>query len=177
MTEEYLDILDEEGNKTGEAKPYNEAHEKGLRHAAVHVWVVTPDNRIILQKRAANKRLFPSHWDISVGGHVSAGQTHLEAAIRETQEELGLDFKESDFMLLRTLQVHNEPNNGYIDEEFNYMYVVRADVKESDLKFTDGEVEEVKFLTIDEFRNWIHGKGEKMVPHEEYEILLEYLEK
>jgi isopentenyl-diphosphate delta-isomerase len=177
MAEEYLDILDEQGNKTGESKPYNEAHEKGLRHAAVHVWVVTPDNRIILQKRAANKILFPSYWDISVGGHVSAGQTSLEAAIRETEEELGLNFKESDFALLFTLQTNNDLNNGFIDREFNNIYLVRADVEESNLKFTDGEVEEVKFLTVPEFKDWINGKGEKMVPHAEYEKLVEYLEK
>ncbi len=176
MTEEYLDILDEHGNKTGESRPYLEAHEKGLVHSAVHVWIVNFKNEILLQKRAENKRFHPGLWDMSAAGHVSAGETSLVAGQRETKEELGLDIPESDFVFLCTIEDHTVFNDGaYINNEFDDVYVARVDVKISDIKLSDGEVEKVKFLSIEEFKKWIHGEGEPMVPHEEYEKVLEYV--
>lgn len=177
MTEEYLDILDESGNKTGEKRSYLEAHEKGLIHTAVHVWIVNSRNEIIIQKRKDDRRFYPGHWDISAAGHVSAGQTSLEAAMRETEEELDLKFQASDFTLLCTLQTDSVFNNGaLINKEFNPVYVVKKDIDISEIKLLDGEVEAVKFLTFEEFKKWIENKGEKMVPHEEeYAKLLKYL--
>lgn len=179
MKEEYLDILDEQGNKTGIARPYLEAHEKGLIHTAVHIWIVNSKKEILIQKREKNRRFFPEHWDISTAGHVSAGQTNIEAAIREVREELGLDFQESDFHLLCTLWTDSLLNNGaFINREFNPVYVVRTDIDVSQIKIQKEEVEAVKLLSLEEFKNWVKGKGEKMVPHEEeYAKLIEYLEK
>lgn len=37
---EYLDILDEEGNKTGEIKPRKEVHSNGYWHKGVHIWII-----------------------------------------------------------------------------------------------------------------------------------------
>jgi isopentenyl-diphosphate Delta-isomerase len=179
MTEEYLDILDEQGNKTGESRSYLEAHEKGLTHAAVHVWFVNSKKEILLQKRGKDRKFFPSHWDISAAGHVSAGQTHLEAATRETKEELGLNILESDLNLICTLRTDSVfPEMGMNNREFNPVYVVREDINISDIKLEDGEVEAVKFLSLGEFKKWVDRVGEKMTPHEEeYAKLIEYLEK
>lgn len=177
MKEEYLDILDENGNKTGESRSYLDSHKKGLTHAAIHVWIVNSNNEILIQKREKNRLFHPSCWDISAAGHVSAGQTNLEAAVREVKEELGLNFKESDFVLLCTLRTDSILNNGaFINREFNAVYMVRVNIKVTDIKLNDGEVEAVKFLSIEEFKKWINGEGEKMVPHEEeYRKLLESL--
>lgn len=43
-------------------------------------------------------------WDISVGGHISAGQTSLEAAKRETAEELGQILSDKAFTFLFTIR-------------------------------------------------------------------------
>ena len=49
---------------------------------------------------------------------------------------------------------------------------------QNSLYLLDGEVEAVKFLTVEEFKKWINGEGEKMVSHsEEYSKLIEFLEK
>ena len=178
MTEEYLDILDEKGEKTDEARSYLEAHEKGLIHKAAHVWIVNSRNEILIQKREKNRRAYPSYWDISAAGHVSAGQTSLEAAQRETEEELGITVLSSEFKYLFTIESHSVQNNGtYINNEFQDVYIMKTDINIDDIKIQNEEVEAVKFLTIDEFKKWIKGEGEKMVPHkEEYAKLLEYLE-
>ncbi|MDX1611491.1 MAG: NUDIX domain-containing protein [Candidatus Thermoplasmatota archaeon] len=48
-----------------------------------------PDGQILLQRRSQSKRVYPDLWTSSASGHVSAGQTPLEAAAREVEEELG----------------------------------------------------------------------------------------
>lgn len=177
---EYLDILDDKGNKTGESKSYEEAHEKGFIHRTVHVWILNSKKELLIQKRAMNRRAHPGHWDISAAGHISAGQTSLEAAQREVEEELGIKIPESKFEYLFTGESHSVLNNGtYVNNEFQDVYIVPTDLDLSTIKLEkDGEVEEVRFLSIDEFKKWINGNGELMVPHEEeYTKLVEHLGK
>src|SRR3989344_1498741 len=101
---EYLDILDENGELTGQTVAYDVAHQKGILHKAVHVWLLNSKGELLIQKRSANKEAYPNQWEISASGHVSAGQTSLEAARRETKEELGLDLPDQAFQYLFTLK-------------------------------------------------------------------------
>lgn len=52
MSEEYCDILDSKGQKTGEVAPYSDVHKKGLIHRAVVVILLSLDKKILLQRRA-----------------------------------------------------------------------------------------------------------------------------
>lgn len=45
--------------------------------------------RILLQYRSADAPRYPLHWGF-FGGGVEAGETHLQAVLREAEEELGL---------------------------------------------------------------------------------------
>lgn len=175
---EYLDILDEKGNKTGESRSYLEAHEKGLLHRSVHVWIHNHKGELLIQKREKNRRAYPSHWDISAAGHISAGQTNVEAAVRETKEELGIDIPDSEFTYLFTVEEHIVLNDDtYVNNEFQDVFLVQKNLDISDIKLTDGEVEDVKFVSLDEFKKLIQEKGELIVPHEEeYQKLIEYIE-
>ena len=47
--EEYFDILDENGKKTGKTKLRKEVHKDGDWHKAVHVWIINDKNEILLQ--------------------------------------------------------------------------------------------------------------------------------
>lgn len=49
------------------------------------------------------KDTFPGLWDVSVGGHVTAGEGSLETAIKETREELGLSCDETSFCFVCTV--------------------------------------------------------------------------
>ena len=71
--EEYFDILDEHGNKTDRIKPRSEVHRDGDWHRAVHIWIINNQGEILLQRRAPDKDTHPNFWDISVGGHLQAG--------------------------------------------------------------------------------------------------------
>ena len=58
-------------------------------HPVVHLHIIDHFGRLYLQKRSMSKDLLPGYWDTAVGGHVSYGESILEALFREAGEELG----------------------------------------------------------------------------------------
>jgi 8-oxo-dGTP pyrophosphatase MutT (NUDIX family) len=87
--DELLDIVDENDRVTGQA-PRGEAYRKRLRHRCVFVLARDPRGRIFVHRRTPNKLVFPSRYDMFVGGVVGAGESYDEAALREAEEELGV---------------------------------------------------------------------------------------
>lgn len=76
-------------------------HQQGLRHRAVHILVFNQIGQIFLQKRALSKDINPGLWDTSAAGHIDAGESYYTAAIRETQEELGVEVEHSLKLLFK----------------------------------------------------------------------------
>ena len=83
---EVLDIVDENGQPTGQTIPRTEAHAKGIRHRTSHVWIVRHHAgrvEVLLQMRCQAKDSYPGCYDISSAGHISAGCNFVESALRE----------------------------------------------------------------------------------------------
>ena len=59
-------------------------------HPVIHIHIIDRQSRIYLQKRSMRKDIQPGKWDTAVGGHVSYGESIIEAVCREASEELGL---------------------------------------------------------------------------------------
>lgn len=102
---EFLDIVDRNDAVISQAsKEY--VYKKSLCHRISHVLIFNDEGKMVVQKRSKNVSFCPDHWSTAVGGHVQAGETYKEAALREFQEELGttnkLEFVGKDF--------YNAPN-------------------------------------------------------------------
>ena len=93
---EMFDVLNELGEFTGEVATRDECHEKGLWHRAVYAFIIDDNFNVLLQKRSANKKLWPNKWDVTIGGHVNAGEFGRQALIRECKEELGIEISDDD---------------------------------------------------------------------------------
>ncbi|AIR97490.1 NUDIX hydrolase [Streptomyces glaucescens] len=87
--DEILDIVDEDDRVIGQC-PRGEVYAKGLRHRCVFVLVRDAGGRIFVHRRTPTKLVFPSLYDMFVGGVVGAGETYDAAALREAEEELGV---------------------------------------------------------------------------------------
>ena len=98
--EEYFDVLNENGEFTGEIATRKECHEKGYWHRAVYGFIFNKNDDVLLQKRSSNKKLWPNLWDITAGGHVLAGEFGSQALKRELAEELGVKAKDSEIKYL-----------------------------------------------------------------------------
>ncbi len=88
--DEILDVVDERDVVVGQA-PRREVYANRLCHRAAFVLARDPDGRIFVHRRTARKLVFPSLYDMFVGGVVGAGETYDAAAQREAAEELGVD--------------------------------------------------------------------------------------
>ncbi|MFE7484810.1 NUDIX hydrolase [Streptomyces sp. NPDC057552] len=88
-SDEILDIVDENDEVIGQA-PRGEATARGLRHRCVFIEVRDAEGRVFVHRRTATKLVFPSHYDMFVGGVVGAGESYDGAALREAEEELGV---------------------------------------------------------------------------------------
>ncbi|HEV2719915.1 MAG TPA: NUDIX domain-containing protein [Thermoanaerobaculia bacterium] len=161
---ELIDVLTPDGAPTGATKPKADAHRDGDWHRAAHVWIVASDGRLLLQRRSLRKENYPGLWDVSAAGHLSAGESARECAVRETFEELGLRLNAGELQFLGTVRESCVLNEGtYIDNEIHDVFIVRRDVDLASLALQDGEVDEVMLV-----REFPPG----MVPHpEEYALL------
>ncbi len=148
MAEELLDVLTPDGEPTGLQKPRSEIHRDGSWHNSVHVWLVDGDS-ILLQKRADTKESYPGLYDASAAGHVRAGETLAEAAVRETFEELRITISEESLILAGTDKLcMNEENGSFVSNEYIYIYVVPIDKDSCDPKLQVEEVSEVRWEKI-----------------------------
>lgn len=147
--EEHFDVCGPDGVPTGTTLPRSEVHRQGLWHRSSHLWVVDGD-RVLLQQRHPGKETDPGRWDIAVAGHLSAGQTPLEAIVREAREELGLVL---DPGTLTFLGVAPKQYVGpdFADREWQYQFVTRWSGPLESLVLQADEVVAVRWMRVDAY--------------------------
>ncbi|MBF9071325.1 NUDIX domain-containing protein [Streptacidiphilus fuscans] len=87
--DEVLDVVDADDNVVGQATR-REVMDRRLRHRCVFILATDDDGRIFVHRRTPQKIVFPSLYDVFVGGVVDAGESYDAAAKREAEEELGV---------------------------------------------------------------------------------------
>lgn len=174
---EYLDVLDEKGNKTGKKKLRTEIHRDGDWHKSVHVWILNSKNELLIQKRALNKDSSPGMWDISVAGHVEAGQSAVTTALLEVKEELGITVKEKKLKYLFTVIQGGVLNNGkFKNNEFDEVYLLKIDFDVNKVVLQKAEVSEIKFIYYKDLEKQI-SNNKVFVQHEgEYKKLFKKID-
>lgn len=178
---EKIDVLDENGNKTGEIVSREEVHRLGLWHKCVHIWIVNDKNEILLQKRSLQKQTDPNKWTTATSGHLSAGDTSMEGAIRELGEEIGLQVKEDKLKYLFTVKESNiidNPTKQIIENEIIDVYLIQKNMDIAELSLQEEEVSEVKWFSFGEFKKMVLENDKNLVSHTEMQMrILEILER
>ena len=161
MKEEFLEVYSPEGTKTGQKKSKSEIHRKGLFHSTVHVWIFTEEGNILIQKRSKKKELNPGVWDVSVAGHIKFNENIKKAAKRETLEETGININTEDLLKIgvyRSINIHPTA----IDKEFFHTYILKIDKNSINLDFKNNEVDDLKFISIEEMESLIKKENNKI---------------
>ena len=146
--DEFIDILTPQGTPTGKIALKSEAHQYGWFHATAHIWFFTSDKKILLQKRALTKKVFPGIWDISVAGHIGAGEEILEGAKREILEEIGLELKKEDLIKIGTRIHQVSHENGIQDNEHHHVFIAELKTSIQKLTLQKKEVADVKLWDL-----------------------------
>jgi len=153
---EILDVVDENGNPTGQTVERKKAHEEGIMHRTSHVWLLRKKQgkvQILLQKRSEIKESFPGCYDISSAGHIPAGMDFVESAIRELQEELGISVSNEDLVFCgdRTV-IWDDSFYGrpFHDRQYSRVFILWWDMDEEEFIVQKEEVDSVHWMDLDE---------------------------
>lgn len=122
-SDELLDIVDEQDRVVGRATR-GEAYARGLRHRCVFVQARDAEGRVFVHRRTSTKLVFPSMYDMFVGGVVGAGESSDDAALREAEEELGVTGLPRPVPLFTFLYEQAPAGGGW----WSYVYEVECTV-------------------------------------------------
>lgn len=89
MVKEYLAEVDIHDRVLGRIT-YEDMREKNLLHRSSTIIVVNSRGELLIQKRAASKRIYPGYHSMGAGGCVRYDETYDQTAVRELAEELGI---------------------------------------------------------------------------------------
>src|SRR5680860_4195 len=108
--DELFDVVHENGSPTGVVKRRADVHRDGDWHRAIHVWVYGANDLgpfLLMNQRGRHKDTWPGMLDVTVGGHLAAGET-VEQAFREIEEEIGIVAEPSQMRLIGTRKAYGE---------------------------------------------------------------------
>lgn len=160
---EILDIVDENGFPTGQTVSRSIAHENGIRHRTSHLWLWAEkdDGKIFVlsQKRSDNKDSYPGCFDISSAGHIPAGCSFVESALRECREELGVKLCENDLVLIGQRKFeyikdfHGKP---FHDNQISNVYLAKIPF-DTVFSLQKSEVDSVRWFEFSELANAVRN--------------------
>ncbi len=137
--ENLLEVVNEEDEVIGLATR-EEIHRAGLLHREICVCFFTPNKELIFQHRSKSKDTSPDLLGATVGGHVEAGESYEETAIKETLEETGVQLRPEDLIFIKkTKDLHPSLPGNKANCVFRsrFLYIFRGPL--SDLKVEEGE--------------------------------------
>jgi len=179
---EYIDIVTQKGKPTGKSELKSVIHQKGYYHHTAHIWFYTSNGNILLSQRSAKKTICPLMWDVSVAGHIDSGETPKQAAVRETEEEIGFAISKKNLNKIGVFECFQTYESGIIDNEFHNTFIAELKIPLSKLVLQEEEVEAIKLVSFDAFEALIKNidnNDNHFVPSNKsyYELVLQVIKK
>ena len=112
--------------------------------------VANREGKYLITKRVMTKSWAPGWWEVS-GGGAMAGETSLEAVLREVKEETGLDVSSFDGGYQFT---YHRENPGKGDNYFVDVYKFIGDFTMDDVCLQEKETDGGKLATLDEIKQY-----------------------
>lgn len=86
---EMCSLVDADGRSLGRVVARGSKTGPGAYFPVVHLWLADESGNFLIQRRADHLASDPGMW-ATTAGYVQAGETPLEAVVREAREEMGL---------------------------------------------------------------------------------------
>ena len=144
---ELNDIYDAQRNLTGRVHRRGTRWRKGEYGLVVCVWVYDGTGKVLMTRRAPEKTV-PGTWENS-GGAAKAGETSLQAIVRELREETGIEARPEEFELI----------DSGTDASTHYdYYCLKRNIPIEQVILQPGETDDAKWVTLPEIHQMIADK-------------------
>ena len=153
---ELWDVYDGNGQKTGRTMERG-VPKPGEYMLCVHIYLHTPDGRFLVQKRSKTKESHPGEWDVT-GGAVLHGEESIDAAIRETLEEIGISLSKDELHFVSRIKKRKSCADVYFAEKAFEL---------SACTLQEEEVEEVSFVSGEELLKMEKNERLREIPYME----------
>lgn len=147
--DELFDVVNEDGSPTGIVKRRADVHRDGDWHRAIHVWVYGKGDSgpfLLMNQRGRHKDTWPGMLDVTVGGHLAAGET-VEQAFREIEEEVGIVAEPSRMRFIGTRKAYGES-----ERELQEVFLYRDDRSLNEYRPNPAELEGLVKISLADAR-------------------------
>ncbi len=137
-----------------------EAHERGLKHKAVSVFVLC-GNEVLIQRRAMGKYHTPGLWANTCCTHPNWGEDPEACAARRLNEELGITGLALEYR--DQLEYRADVGEGLIEHELVDVFVAEVAEKVT-VRRNPAEVMDTAWVDLDELSEWVRNMPEIYTP-------------
>jgi len=150
---EHFEIYDQDNQPLHYSKPRNLVHLDGDWHRTVQIFVINQQEQILCNYRSKEKDVFPLFWDLSIGGHITPGESYLSAAVREINEEIGIKIEphELRFICHFSLDGYDETTK-HIDREHATIFLYKTHFTTADFHFAADEIDAIEYFSFEDIR-------------------------
>lgn len=154
---EFVVLVDEQDNAIGKMEK-QQAHVEGALHRAFSIFIFNSEKKMLLQKRASSKYHCGGLWTNTCCSHPRENESLQDAANRRLQEEMGMN---CELKPIFSFVYKAEFENGLIEHEFDHVFFGETNqIPELNLD----EVEEFKYIGVDELQAEVKDKPESFTP-------------
>jgi isopentenyl-diphosphate delta-isomerase len=150
-----VDANDREiGSRSKEA-----CHDRGgMRHRAFSLFVFNRRGELLLQQRAADKRLWPLYWSNSCCSHPRRGESMDQAVNRRLYQELRI---RCDLRYLYKFEYHACFGEAGSEHELCWVYAGHSDAR---VQVNRNEIADWRFISADDLDAELLARPERFTP-------------
>lgn len=137
---ELWDLFDSRRTPLGRTRMRGAPSSAGEFHTVVPVWTLDSRGNFLLTLRAPEKESYPDTWE-NTGGSALAGETSLEAAVRELEEETGILAAQEELIFIGT----ESTRDSFVDH-----YLLRRDLSLREIRLQPNETVDAKWVSLPE---------------------------
>ena len=148
MNDERVVLLSEDGDAIGHALKADVHTSQTQLHLAFSCYLFDADGRLLLTRRALDKRAWPGVWTNSFCGHPAPGEDMQAAIHRRARQELGVEITGLT-PVLPEFRYRATDASGIVENEICPVYVARVT---SSITPNPAEVAEIGWLSLSDAR-------------------------
>lgn len=157
--DEPLILVDEQDNDVGHLDKWRCHAGAGVLHRAFSVFVFDDRGRVLLQRRSAQKPLWPLFWSNSCCSHPRRGEAVEQAVARRLHEELGLSGLRPEFLYKFRYRAAYE--NVGTEHELCYVFGTTADQIP---QANPAEIDDLIWVTVQDLDRLVDDQASQITP-------------